>query len=157
MGGNFAAVIAQEMKRAGEPQPALQLLIYPALDVAGESASMTTYADAYMLSRETMAWFMGHYMRPGDSPTDPRLSPIKAMDLSSLAPAVIAAAGFDPLVDEGETYARRLREAGVPVVYRCYDHLSHAFTALTGVVPEADAACREIAALARSTFAGAAA
>ncbi len=157
MGGNFAAVIAQEMKRAGEPQPALQLLIYPALDVAGESASMTTYADAYMLSRETMAWFMGHYMRPGDSPTDPRLSPIKAMDLSSLAPAVIAAAGFDPLVDEGETYARRLRDAGVPAAYRCYDHLSHAFTALTGVVPGADAACREIAALTRAAFAGAAA
>lgn len=152
MGGNFAAVVAQEMKRAGEPQPALQLLIYPALDVASETTSMTTYAQAYPLSRATMAWFMGHYMGPGDSPTDPRLSPVRAGNLAGLAPAVIATAGFDPLLDQGEIYARRLREAGVPVVYRCYDHLAHAFTAFTGVIPAADAACREIAALARTAF-----
>ena len=157
MGGNFAAVIAQEMKRAGEPQPALQLLIYPALDVASETASMTTYADAYPLSRATMAWFMGHYMGPGDSPADPRLSPVRAADLSGLAPAVVVTAGFDPLLDQGEAYARRLREAGVPVVYRCYDHLAHAFTAFTGVVPAADVACREIAGLVRAAFAGPAA
>ena len=154
MGGNFAAVIAQEMKRSGEPQPAVQLLIYPALDVAGESASMTTYAEAYPLSRATMQWFMGHYMGPGDSPADPRLSPLRGADLIGLAPAVIAAAGFDPLLDQGEAYARRLGEAGVPVTYRCYDHLAHAFTAFTGAVPAADLACREIAALTRAAFAG---
>ena len=154
MGGNFAAVIAQEMKRSGEPQPAVQLLIYPALDVAGESASMTTYAEAYPLARATMQWFMGHYMGPGDSPADPRLSPLRGADLIGLAPAVIAAAGFDPLLDQGEAYARRLGEAGVPVTYRCYDHLAHAFTAFTGAVPAADLACREIAALTRAAFAG---
>jgi acetyl esterase len=157
MGGNFAAVIAQEMKRAGEPQPAVQLLIYPALDVAGDGPSMTTYAEAYPLSRATMEWFMGHYMGPGDSPTDPRLSPLRGADLTGLAPAVIVAAGFDPLLDQGEAYARRLGEAGVAVTYRCYDHLAHAFTAFTGAVPAADAACREIAALTRAAFAGPAA
>jgi len=152
MGGNFAAVIAQEMKRLGEDQPALQLLIYPALDVAGESPSMTTYADAYPLTRATMEWFMGHYMRPEDSPGDPRLSPIRAEDVAGLAPAVIVTAGFDPLLDQGEMYARRLRSAGGQVTYRCYDHLAHAFTAFTGVVPAADAACREIAALVREAL-----
>jgi acetyl esterase len=151
-GGNFAAVIAQEMKQAGEPQPALQLLIYPALDAAGETSSMVSYADAWPLSRAAMTWFMGHYMRPGDSPADPRLSPMRAKDLSGLAPAVIATAGFDPLLDQGEIYARRLREAGVAVTYRCYDALAHAFTAFTGAVPAADAACREIAALTRARF-----
>jgi acetyl esterase/lipase len=156
MGGNFAAVAAQEMKRAGEPQPELQLLIYPVVDVASETASMTTYAEAYPLSRATLAWFMGHYMRPGDSPTDPRLSPIKAKDLAGLAPAVIATAGFDPLLDQGEAYARALRKAGVDVTYRCYDALAHAFTAFTGAVPAADAACREIAGLVRARFEGAA-
>src|SRR5439155_26614079 len=101
------------------------------------------------LSRQTMEWFMGHYMNPGDSPDDPRLSPIKAADVSGLAPALIATAGFDPLLDQGELYAKRLREAGVAVTYRCYDHLAHAFTAFTGVVPAADLACRQIATLVR--------
>ena len=153
MGGNFAAVIAQEMKRAGEAQPDLQLLIYPAVEVASETPSMTTYGETYPLSRDTMAWFMGHYLGPGDAPDDPRLSPGRTDDLTGLAPAVIATAGFDPLLDQGEIYARRLRAAGVPVAYRCYDSLSHAFTAFTGVVPAADQACREIAGLVRETFA----
>ncbi|HEX3886977.1 MAG TPA: alpha/beta hydrolase, partial [Phenylobacterium sp.] len=93
MGGNFAAVICQELKRKGEPQPALQLLIYPCVDVACESASMTTYGDSFPLTRATMDWFMGHYLGPGDSPADPRLSPLRAKDVSGLAPAVIVTAG----------------------------------------------------------------
>lgn len=152
MGGNFAAVVAQEMKRLGEAQPALQLLIYPAVDVASETASMTTYGDAYPLSRPIMDWFMGHYMGPDANPADPRLSPDKTKDLSGLAPAVVITAGFDPLVDQGEAYAKRLVAAGVPTTYRCYDSLAHGFTAFTGVVPAADAACREIARLVRAAF-----
>jgi len=157
MGGNFAAIVAQEMQRAGEPQPALQLLIYPAVDVASETASMTTYADAYPLSRPIMEWFMGHYMGPEADPADPRLSPNKTEDLSGLAPAVVITAGFDPLVDQGEAYAKRLQAAGVPVTYRCHDSLAHGFTAFTGAVPAADAACRDIARLVRAAFEAAAA
>jgi acetyl esterase/lipase len=152
MGGNFSAIVAQELRRSGEPQPALQLLIYPAVDVASESASMTTYADAYPLSRPIMDWFMGHYMGSDANPADPRLSPDKTEDLSGLAPAVVITAGFDPLVDQGEAYAKRLQAAGVPVTYRCYDSLAHGFTAFTGAVPAADAACREIARLVRAAF-----
>ena len=154
MGGYFAAIVCQEMKRLGEPQPALQLLIYPCVDVASETPSMTTYADAFPLSRATMDWFMGYYMGPGDDPADPRLSPMRREDLSSLAPAVIATAGFDPLIDQGEAYARALKAAGTPVVYRAYDSLTHAFTAFTGAVPAADVACREIARLVRETLQG---
>jgi acetyl esterase/lipase len=154
MGGNFAAVVCQELKKAGEPQPTLQLLIYPWVDVACESASMTTYGDAFPLTRATLDWFAGHYMGPGDSPADPRLSPLRAADLSGLAPAVVVTAGFDPLLDQGQAYARRLKEAGVPVIYRCYDSLAHAFTAFTGAVPCADVACREIAGLVREGFEG---
>ncbi|CAN5304007.1 alpha/beta hydrolase [soil metagenome] len=149
MGGNFSAIVAQEMQRTGEAQPALQLLIYPAVDVASETASMTTYADAYPLSRPIMEWFMGHYMGPDANPADPRLSPDKTQDLTGLAPAVVITAGFDPLVDQGEAYAKRLAAAGVPVTYRCYDALAHGFTAFTGAVPAADGACREIARLVR--------
>jgi acetyl esterase len=154
IGGNFAAVICQELRRHGEPQPALQLLLYPAVDVASETQSMSVYADAWPLSRTVMEWFMGHYMGPGDNPADPRLSPIKAEDLAALAPAVIATAGFDPLADQGEAYARRLKAAGVPVLYRCYDNLAHGFCAFTGVAPAADTACREIAGLVREAYEG---
>jgi len=154
MGGNFAAIIAQDLKRAGEAQPALQLLIYPAVDVASETQSMTTYADAYPLSADTMTWFMGHYMAADADPADPRLSPIKTEDLSGLAPAIVVTAGFDPLVDQGECYAKRLKDAGVPVIYRCYDSLAHGFTAFTGAIPAADTACREIAGFVRQAADG---
>jgi acetyl esterase len=113
---------------------------------------MTTYGDAFPLTAEIMTWFMGHYMGPEDSPGDPRLSPLRARDLADLAPAVIVTAGFDPLLDQGESYARRLRKAGVEVRYRCEDHLAHAFSAFTGAVPAADMACRAIAALTREAF-----
>ena len=154
MGGNFAAIVCQELRRAGEPQPVLQLLIYPCVDVASESASMTTYADAFPLGKALMDWFIGHYMGPGDDPADPRLSPLRNPDVTGLAPAIVVTAGFDPLNDQGEAYARKLKAAGVPCVYRCYDSLSHAFTAFTGAVPVADTACREIAGLVREGFEG---
>jgi acetyl esterase len=154
MGGHFAAIVAQELRRAGEPQPALQLLIYPCVDVASETASMTTYADAFPLDRATMDWFMGHYMGPQDDPADPRLSPIREENLAGLAPAVVVTAGFDPLGDQGEAYAKRLRDAGTPVVYRCYDSLAHGFTAFTGAIPCAQWACREIAGLVREGLEG---
>jgi acetyl esterase/lipase len=154
MGGNFAAAVCQELKRTGEPQPALQLLVYPAVDGASETASMTTYADAFPLTATLLAWFIAHYVGPSDSPSDPRLSPLRGADLSGLAPAVIATAGFDPLVDQGEAYARALRAAGVPTTYRCYDALCHGFASMGGVVPAADLACREIAELVRDTWQG---
>ena len=152
MGGNFAAAICQDLKRAGEPQPVLQLLIYPAVDVACARASMTTYAGAFPLSKTLMDWFMGLYRGAGDSALDPRLSPLAAEELSGLAPAIVVAAGFDPLLDQGEAYARRLKAAGVPVTYRRHDSLAHGFTAFTGAVPAAQVACREIAGLVRESF-----
>ena len=77
-----------------------------------------------------------------------------ASAFAGLAPAIVVTAGFDPLVDQGEAYARKLKAAGVPVVYRCYDSLAHAFTAFTGASPCADVACREIAGLVREGFEG---
>ena len=154
MGGNFAAALCQQLKRAGEPQPTLQLLVFPCVDVACQSGSMTTYADAFPLTRPFMDWMIAHYLRPDDDPADPRLSPLNEPDLTGLAPAIIVTAGFDPLLDQGEAYARRLRAAGVPVTYRCYDSLAHGFTAFTGAVPAADVACREIAGMVREGVEG---
>ena len=154
MGGHFTAVICQELRRAGEPQPDLQLLCYPAVEADSQTQSMTTYVDAYPLSKATMDWFMGHYGDPATPLDDVRLSPLHEPDLKGLAPAIVVTAGFDPLVDQGEAYAHRLLEAGVPTIYRCYDSLAHGFLSFTGLVKAGDIAAREIAGLARQGYDG---
>jgi acetyl esterase len=148
MGAGFAAAICQAAKAEGEEQPRLQLLVTPILDAASECASLTTYADSWPLSRDGLAWTFSHYLGPEDDPNDPRLSPLRAGDVTGLAPAVIAAAGFDPVADQAEAYARKLGAAGVAVTYRRYDSLPHAFPTFVRVAPEADAACAEIVRLA---------
>lgn len=152
MGGNFAAILAQEARRNGWPAPRLQLLIYPAIDISEATDSHTTFGNTYPLSTETMEWFMGHYVPEGANRADLRLSPGQETDLTELAPAIVVTAGFDPLVDEGAGYAKRLKSAGVDTVYRCYDSLAHGFTAFTGVSPAADAACREIAGMVAKVY-----
>lgn len=145
MGGNFAAIVAQEMQRHGKPGPHVQLLIYPATDLGAAHPSMTLFADAFPLTRDTMDWFMSQYLPPGVDLADPHLSPASAPSLAGLPPALVYTAGFDPLVDQGEDYAAKLKAAGVPTVYRCYDSLAHGFTAFTGAIPAARRACLEIA------------
>jgi acetyl esterase/lipase len=147
LGANIAAAACQMLKGLGERQPEAQLLLYPAVDMTSESASTQTFADAAVLAPALAAWREGRLISASDSPHDPRVSPLRAHDLSGLAPAVIATAGFDPLFDQGESYARKLRAAGVTVRYRCFDHLPHGFAAFAGV-PAAEAACRDIAAMA---------
>jgi acetyl esterase len=151
-GANFAAVLCQEMKRAGEAQPALQLLIYPPLDVASETASMAVYGDGPFASRARRSWLQDNYLGAQADPADPRLSPGRSADLAGLAPALIAGAGFDPLVDQGLAYAKALQEAGVATTYRCYDNLPHGFVGFTGAVPAAHAAVAQIARLLRATY-----
>jgi acetyl esterase/lipase len=144
LGANIAAAACQMLKGLGERQPEAQLLVYPAVDMTSESASTGTFADAAVLAPALAAWREGRLISASDSPHDPRVSPLRAHDLSGLAPAVVATAGFDPLFDQGEAYARKLRAAGAAVRYRCFDHLPHGFAAFAGV-PAAEAACREIA------------
>jgi acetyl esterase len=113
-GGNLAAVLCQDLKTAGLPQPALQLLIYPVTEVGSQRPSMLTYSKGYYLTSETMDIYSDFYVDPADH-DNPRASPLKAADLSGLAPAYIVTALADPLRDEGEAYAARLQEAGVEV------------------------------------------
>jgi acetyl esterase/lipase len=148
-GGGVAAAVCQALKRKGEPQPTLQLLLAPWVDAASETQSMILFADAWPLTAAELSWRIDQLLAPGTDPADPRVSPIKAEDLSGLAPAVVVTAGFDPLVDQAEAYAKRLTDAGVPVLYRCYDRLTHDFQVMTGLAACADLACREIAGLLR--------
>lgn len=144
-GGYLSAVVAQEMKRLGEKPPVLQLLIYPVVDWLSQTASMTSFGDAYPLTAPIMNYFRSAYFTDVDKEAvDLRASPGLNKDLSGLPPALIYTAGFDPLVDQGRDYAEALKIAGVPVLYRCHEHLSHAFTAMGGAVPAAQTAIYEI-------------
>lgn len=152
IGGNFSAIICQDMKKEGKTIPVLQLLIYPATNLVDELPSHKTYGETYPLSSETMDWFMQHYIPEGVDRSDLRLSPALSDDLSGLPPAIVITAGFDPLLDDGKQYAEKLSDAGVVAHYDCYDSLAHGFTAFTGVCREADEACREIAHKVRSSY-----
>jgi acetyl esterase/lipase len=144
-GGYLSAVIAQEMKRLNEKLPVLQLLIYPAVDWLSDTASMKAFGDSYPLTAPIMDYFRNLYFNNVDEEArDVRASPGLSNDLSGLPPALIYTAGHDPLVDQGRDYAEALKVAGVPVIYRCYDHLAHAFTAMSGAVPAARVAINEI-------------
>ena len=126
-GGNFSAVVAQQLR--GAPVPlAAQFLIYPAVDHAeANHPSMTENAHGYFLEQETMAWFYNHYVVDCKDGKDPRLAPPQAASLAGLPPAVIVTAEFDPLRDEGEAYGRALQAAGVKAdVIRC-DGMIHGF------------------------------
>ncbi|WJZ00049.1 Carboxylesterase NlhH [Corynebacterium hansenii] len=140
-GANLAAAVCLEAKRLGLPQPALQGLIVPVTDVAawigGRDAwtgSGREFETGYFLASADMAGFADLYIGDGtrDSASpelavDPRVSPLYAEDLSGLAPAFVALAGFDPLRDEGEAYAARLADAGVPVTVKMHRGLVHPF------------------------------
>jgi len=153
MGANFSAIIAQESTRRGMPKPDLQLLLYPATDLVTEFPSATTYGETYPLSTDTMIWFMEQYLPDEFDRANVLLSPAQETRLEGLPPAIIATAGFDPLVDDGAAYAKKLEAAGVAVQFKCYDSLAHGFTAFTAVVPAARDACLEIAGMVRDAYA----
>jgi acetyl esterase/lipase len=144
-GGGLAAVIAQRARAEGVAQPSCQLLIYPWLIAYAANDAYRDFGSCYPLSRADMEWFIAHYLNDERDRDDARISPGLAGDLRGLAPALVYTAGFDLLCDEGEDYARRLEAAGVPVVFRCFESLAHAFTGFAGVVPAAARALAQIA------------
>ena len=127
-GGNISAIVAQQCRDLG-PLLAAQLLIYPAVDIDPDAAyqSRIDNAEGYFLTADDMQWFLSHYVGTATDFTDPQMSPIKATDLSGLAPAVVVTAEFDPLRDEGNAYADALRAAGVEVLSKQYDGMIHGF------------------------------
>jgi acetyl esterase len=144
-GGNMAAGVALRGRDEGGPAPALQLLFYPVTDSADDLRSRQLFADGFLLTRGDMDLFEGHYLsEPGDA-DHPRVSIFKEPDLSGLPPAYVATAGFDPLRDEGEAYALRMREAGATVALRRYPGLIHGFANQYAVSRSSRAAMFEVA------------
>ncbi|GLY68657.1 alpha/beta hydrolase [Amycolatopsis taiwanensis] len=132
-GGNLAAVAAQVTTRRGGPAPAFQLLLYPGVDATTRRRSRELFGDGFFLTDADMTWYLDHYAPTGVDRTDTRLSPLLAKDFSGLPPAYLATAGFDPLRDEGEAYAEKLRAAGVPVALSRQPDLIHGYVNLFGV------------------------
>ena len=132
-GGNLATVAAQAARQGEAPEPAFQLLIYPVCDLSEKRPSYHLFSDGYLLTEAEMDWFRDHYLPDPAAERDPRVSPLLAEDLSGLAPAYIATAGFDPLRDEGEEYAQKLSAAGVPVALRRHEGLLHSYANMTAV------------------------
>jgi acetyl esterase len=132
-GGNLAAGVALAARTTDASggseagAPALQVLFYPWLDLSTKRASYQLFRDGFYLTEDDLDWYRGHYLGAESDALDPRCSPALAEDVAGVAPAYIATAGFDPLRDEGQEYAERLRAAGVRVVLRRHDSLIHAF------------------------------
>ncbi len=143
-GGNLAAVVTQIAKRENGPKIAFQLLIYPATDMSASSESHKRLSQGYRLTGDLIKWFTDNYIAPKDY-GDVRASPSLEKDLSGLPPALIITAGYDPLVDEGQEYARRLNEAGVPTTYTCYKGMIHGFFGWWGVFEAAKQAISQAA------------
>ncbi|MCA9663926.1 MAG: alpha/beta hydrolase [Myxococcales bacterium] len=141
LGGNLAAALCLHRAARDEPQPALQYLLYPWLDLSGSQPSMTTFGAGYLLTAPVLAYFRRHYLSGAD-PRDPAVSPAfaRVAHLARVAPAIVLTAGFDPLLDEGRAYADRLAAAAVPVRYKCYDALIHGYASLSPAVPACERA-----------------
>jgi acetyl esterase len=131
-GGNLAGVVAQQRRGADGAAPAFQLLIYPVCDLTAERRSRELFAQGFLLTRQGIAWYRDHYMGPDGDRSDPRVSILLTEGLADVAPAYVATAGFDPLRDEGEEYARRLSEAGNVAAVRRHPGLVHGFANMTG-------------------------
>lgn len=135
-GGNLAAAVCLRARAAGGPQPALQLLVYPAVDCELETLSAHRYAEGYGLSRADMLWSWEQYLPYPADRSNPLACPLRAEDLTGLPPAVVVTAEFDVLRDEGLQYAGRLAAAGVPVRRRHYGGTIHGFLWMAAAVDE---------------------
>lgn len=143
-GGNLAAAVAILARDRGGPRLAYQALINPVTDLAGESASVREFAEGHMLTGDMIRWFADCYLGDPRQAMNPLASPLRAADLAGLPPATVISAEFDPLRDEAEAYAHRLREAGVPVVARRYLGMLHGFLSMPYVTPVANRAIADV-------------
>src|ERR1700677_4980063 len=137
-GGNLAAAVALMARDRGGPEIAFQLLIYPVTDAGLDTPSQQQFQDdGYILSRKDMVWFWGHYLASDKDKTNPYAAPAAASSLRGLPPALVVTAGFDPLRDEGETYAALLQEAGVKTECIRYEGVTHGFVLMAALLDEA--------------------
>ena len=150
-GGNISAVLSL-MARDANLYISFQILIYPATHFSLDTESHRKFGEGYLLTRDAQKWYHEMYLRTDADRQDWRASPILATDFSNVAPAFILTCGYDPLLDEGRSYADKLRAAGIPVEYRCYEGQVHGFLMMGKIIDEANEAINDIALKARVAF-----
>ncbi len=150
-GGNLSAVLCHRQRDAGRVRPCFQLLIYPATDKTRSMESHRLFAEGYYLEAESVSWFLRQYLRGPEDERHPDASPLLAERFDDLPPALVVSAGFDPLRDEGEAYADRLRQAGVRVQEQREPSLVHGFVNMA-VLRQASDAREQIARTLRSAL-----
>lgn len=143
-GGTLAAATAQAIARIGSPRLALQLLICPILDYSRPTVSKRDLASGYLVDQATLDHDLLHYAPPGTDPANPRISPLRAKDVTGLPRTLIHTAEFDPLRDEGRDYFERLARAHAEVSYTCHPGMIHLFYGLGAVIPYARTAFEQI-------------
>jgi acetyl esterase len=151
-GGNIAAVVALIARDRGGPRLRFQLLLYPATDFVVSDAPQRERFEGFPLNVVTMNWFRDHYLRGSGDYGNWRASPLRAPDLRGLPPAYVLTVGFDPLHAEGELYARRLQEAGVPVRHRHVERQMHGFLTMGKIIAAAKPATEEAAAAVKAAL-----
>ncbi len=149
-GGNLAAVVAALAMERGLPLAA-QLLVYPNTCYRADTDSLRDNDDRWMFNRHSVDWYWRNYLTVPEDGRDPRVSPLLTPDLSGLPPALVITAEFDPLRDEGERYAERMRGADVPVELTRYDGMAHGFFTMSGVLADARRAVAQAAEFLRKT------
>ncbi len=123
----MAAVISQRDAASDKPRICFQLLLYPLLDCHTRRRSHMKFGQGYGLTFDLLEWYLGHYLPPGTSRVDTRLSPLLSDSLHGLPRTLIITCGLDVLRDEGRAYAKRLRAAGVTVTRREFSGMRHGF------------------------------
>jgi acetyl esterase len=144
-GANLAAGVSIAMRDSGGPAPKMQLLIYPATEAIDARPSRAMFAEGFMLTQLDIGHCERAYLPDKALGYEPLASVLRAPDLSGLPPAYVATAGFDPLRDEGEEYAQRMRAGGGQVALRRHPRLTHLFANMTSVSPSSRAAMLEAA------------
>jgi acetyl esterase len=147
-GGNLATVCALLARDNNGPKLALQIMMYPVCDCDMETESYKAFGSGFVLTAADMSWFYDHYLR-GDKAkrTDPRVSPLRALELKGLPPALIMTAEYDVLRDEAETYGKRLAAAGVKVWIKRYQGVTHGFVRMQNLLDIARRSMSDIAAV----------
>lgn len=153
-GGNLAAVVAIMARERGGPRIAFQALVYPVTDYNLDSESYRANANGYLLTVGSMRWFWDHYLNHPDEGKNHHASPLRTPSLAGLPPAIVITAEYDPLCSEGEAYAARLREAGVPTEHRRYEGQIHGFFGMAATMDDAKAAVTQVSSALKAALAG---
>jgi len=141
-GATLAAAACQAISARKDAPLRAQFLLCPIMDFAASTASWNELGQGYMLDRGTLQHDLQYYLPEGVSASDPRVSPLRALDVTQLPPTCLHTAEFDPLRDEGLAYVQRLQTAGIATRYRCHLGMIHLFYGMGALFPYAATAYR---------------